>query len=72
MQKEVKLLSNVFSNKLNNFINNSSNKNIISHYKKNTTSFWLPTTKKNRVADHFKIKEIAGKKNRVTNYFKIK
>lgn len=67
------LLFNIFSNKLDNFVNSSDNEDIISHYqKKNTTSPWLPITGRNRVASHSGMEEKTAETNRIAGYSGIK
>ena len=66
------LLSNVFSNRFDDFINTSNKKNVIKRCQtRNATSFWLLGIGKNRVASHFKIEKGALKKNGVAGHSKI-
>lgn len=57
-KKEIISLLNIFSNKPNNLINNSDEKDIIGHrVKKNIISFQLLAIGRNRIACHFEIEE---------------
>lgn len=72
MQKEIILLSNLFSNRLDNFVNSFDKENIICYCQtKKVTSSWLLDIKKNRVVNYFKIKKKALEKNRIIGYSKI-
>lgn len=52
------LLSNLFNNRFNEFINNNNKENIINHrLNKNITNLWLPAIEKDRVADQSEIKK---------------
>ena len=69
MQKVVVPLSNIFSNRLDDLINSSGNKDVISRRKrKNTTSPRLLATRRNAVAGHFGMEEGAAKRNRVASH----
>lgn len=58
LQKKVMLLSNLFRNRLDDFVNSSDKEDVIYHCQtKNARSPWLLSTKKNRVTGHFAIKE---------------
>lgn len=73
LQKEIKPLFNIFSNRLDNLVNSYDEENIISHCQnRNATSPQLPAIEKNRVAGHSKIEEGATERNRVTGCFEIK
>lgn len=67
------LLSNIFNIKLDDFVNSSTEEDVINHYQnKNVTSFQLQVTRRNRVVGHFKINKRATEKNRIANCFKRK
>lgn len=54
LQKEVVLLSNMYSNSLNDIVNSFKKENVISHCQnRNTISLQLPTIKRDRVAGNF-------------------
>ena len=73
MQKEVIPLFNIFSNRLDDFVDSSDNKDLISgRQSKNTTSPQLPATKRNRDTGYSKMEERAIKKNRVAGHSEIK
>lgn len=66
------LLSNIFSNKLDDFVNSSNNEDIISHcQKRNTISPQLLVTERNGVASHSKIEQGIVGRNKVTSYYRI-
>lgn len=66
-------LSNMLSNRLDNLIDSSNKEDIISCCQnRNTTSPELLAIRRNKITDHFEIKEKATKKNRVISYFEIK
>lgn len=66
LQKEVKLLSNIFSNRLDDFVNSYDEKDVISYCQnRNTMSLQLFVIEKNRVADHSEIEKRAIERNRV-------
>lgn len=66
------LLSNMFNNKVNDFINSFFKKNIICYcWTKNTTSFQT-SIEKNKVAGYSQNKKKSLKKNKVASYFEIK
>lgn len=72
LQEKVVPLFNVFTNRLDNFINTSNKKNVISHCQtRNVTSLWLPGTRRNKLAGYSEIEKGALRKNRVTSHFKI-
>lgn len=58
------LLSNIFSDKFDNFVNSSNNKDVIScRQKKNATNCQIPAIERNEVAGHFGIeKKSCGEK----------
>lgn len=65
------LLSNVFSNRLNDLVDNSDKENIIScRQTRNKTSPQLSNTGRNRVIGHFEIEKGAIKRNKVVRYSK--
>lgn len=51
------LLFNIFNNRFNDIVNSSNKKDIINCLKKNTTSFQLPITKRNKVFNYSKIEK---------------
>ena len=66
-------LFNIFSNKLNDFVNNFNNKDVISRcQKENTTNSQLLAKKRNIVANYSQIEEETIRKNRIISYFEIK
>lgn len=72
LQKKVVPLSNMFSNRLDDFVNSFNKKDIICcHQIKNATSFQLSDTRRNKVIDHFKIEKRASEKNKVAGHSKI-
>lgn len=72
LQEEVELLSNIFNNRLNDFVNSSDKEDIISRYQnRKVTSLWLLATGKNRVTSNSEIEEEAIARNRITSYSKI-
>lgn len=65
-------LSNIFSNWLNNFINNSDKKNVISYYQnKNAIDSWLLAIRRSNIVGPIEIEEKTLKKNQVAGYFKM-
>ena len=72
LQEEIMLLSHIFSNKLDDLVDSSDNKDLISGRQyKNVTSPQLPTTEKNGDAGQSKMEERAVKKNRVAGHSEI-
>lgn len=66
------LLSNLFSNKLDNLANNSDKADVISCCQtKNAISSWLPDIGRNKVANHSEIEEETLEKNSVAGHSKI-
>lgn len=62
-------LSNIFINKLDNLVDSSDDKDIISrHWSENATSCQLQAIGRNRVADHSKIEEETVEINRVASH----
>ena len=67
------LLSNILSNKLDDFFDISDNKNFIScRQKRNMINSRILFTRRNKVADHFKIKKKVAGRNKVASYFGMK
>lgn len=66
-------LLNIFSDRLNNLINSSNNKDVISYgQKKNVTSPQLLAKRRNRVSGQVEIEKKVAERNRIADYFKIK
>ena len=64
------LLSNTYSNKIDDLVDSSDKKNVIScRQTRNATSPQLLDIERNRVAGHSKIEKGAIKKNRVVGHF---
>ena len=62
-------LSNIFSNGLDDLVNSSDDKNVISRrQKKNATSPQLPAIGRNGVAGHSGIEKGAARRNRVAGH----
>lgn len=73
MQKEVVPLSNIFSNRLDNFVDNFNKEDVISHCQNwNATSPSLLAIEKNRVVSHSEIEKRVNKRNRFISYSKVK
>lgn len=73
LQEEFVLLSNIFSNRLDDLVNSFDNNNVISHHqRKNATSSQLLVIGKNRVTSHSGIEKKAARKNRIASYSEIK
>ena len=69
LQEEVVPLSNIFSNRLDDLVDSSDDKDVISRRRrKNATSPRLPAIGRNGVAGHSGIEEGAVGKNRVASY----
>ena len=63
-------LLNMYGNRIDDLINSSDEKDGISYRQsRNATSLWLPGTRRNRVASHFKIEKGATGKNEVAGHF---
>ena len=72
LQEEVVPLSNIFSDRLDDLVDSSNNKDVISRrQKRNATSPRLPATGKNGVAGHSGIEEGAAEGKRVASLFGI-
>lgn len=58
MQKEIVPLSNIFSNRLDDFVDNSNKEDVISCCQNwDATSPWLLAIEKNKVVGHSEIKK---------------
>ena len=58
LQKEVVLLSNMFSNRFDNLVNNSDKEDVINHCQnRNVINSQLPAIGKNKVVGHSKPEE---------------
>ena len=69
LQQEVVPLSNIFSNRFDDLVDSSDNKDVISRrQKKNATSPQLPAIGKNGVVGHSGIEKEAAGRNRVAGY----
>ena len=69
LQEEVVLLFNIFSNRLDELIDSSNNKDVIScRQKRNVTIPQLPATEKNRVAGHSGMEEGTAGWNKVASH----
>ena len=69
MQEQVVPLSNVFNNKLDNFVNTSDDEDVISRRQtRNATSPQLPGRGKNRVAGNSQMQEGASRRNKVASH----
>ena len=65
-------LSNIFSDRLDDLVNSSHNKNIISRrQRRNATSPQLPATGRNGVAGHSGIEKWAAGRNRIADHYRI-
>lgn len=65
-------LSNMFSNKFDNLVNSSNKEDVISNCQiKNTMSYQIFATERNKVTNHYQIDERAFGKNKVTGYSEI-
>lgn len=70
VEKEVKPLSNIFHNRLDDLIDSSIKEDIISrHQNRNAISSWLLAIEKNKVTNHFQIEERVIERNKVANHF---
>lgn len=66
------LLSNLFSKRLNDFVNSFNNKNIIYCCKiNNNINLWLVDTGRNSFASYFEKEKKATKKKKIADNFKI-
>ena len=71
LQEEVVPLSNVFSNRLDDFVDTSDEEDVISRrWTRNATSPWLPRRGKNRIAGNSQMQEGALGRNRVAGHSK--
>ena len=67
------LLSNIFSNRLDDLVDNSDNKNVISHRQnKHATIPRLSAIRRNRGTSHSKIETEAVEKNKVARHSEMK
>ena len=58
LQEEIVPLSNIFNNRLDDLIDSSNKKDIISYYQnRNATNSQLPATGKDRVTSYFELEE---------------
>lgn len=72
LQKEVVPLYNIFSNRLDDFVDSSDDKDVINRrQRRNATSPRLPTTGRNGAADHFGMEEGAAGRNRIAGHSRI-
>lgn len=71
LQKNLVPLFNIFSNRFDDFVHSSDNKNVISCLKKKTASRQLSVIRRNKIASNFEIEKVAAKKNKVASYFMI-
>ena len=73
LQKEIMLLSNLFSNKLDNLISTLNKEDVFSYCQtENAISSQWPGKKKNRVVGNSQMQEEALEKNRVTGHVERK
>ena len=71
LQKEVVPLSNAYGNRIDDFVDNSNEKDVISRRQfRNATSPRLTGTGRNRVASHSEMEERATRRNRITGHSK--
>ena len=72
LQEEIVPLSNIFSNRLNDFIDNSDDENVIScRQRRNATSLRLPATGRDKVIDHSRMEEGAAGRNKVASHSRM-
>lgn len=72
MQEEIVPLSNAFSNRIDNLVNTSNKKNVISRCQtKNATSPQLLGIERNKVANYSDLKKVALGRDKVANHSKI-
>ena len=70
LQEVVVLLSNAYGIKIDDFVDSSNKKNVISHHQsRNVTSPQVPSTGSNRVINYSEMEEGATGRNRVVRYF---